>query len=136
MLSELLGRLPIRVELKGLTKDDFYRILTEPQNSLVKQHEALMATEGVRLVFTDEGLRRIAQAAEDANRDLENIGARRLFTIFERILEPYSFDAPEMARKARERGESEAVVTIGPEEVNRGVKDLIGKKLDLSKYVI
>ena len=96
LIPELQGRFPIRVELKALTKDDFVKILTEPKNALIKQYVALMSTEGVELEFTEDAIQEIAQIAEEVNEKTENIGARRLHTILERILEDYSFNAPDL----------------------------------------
>ena len=93
LLPELQGRLPIRVELRALTKDDFKRILTEPRASLIKQYVALMKTEGVELEFTDDGVDAIADIAVEVNSNVENIGARRLMTVMEKILDEISFDA-------------------------------------------
>ena len=87
MLAELQGRLPIRVELKGLTKHDLYRILTEPAHNMIRQQQALMATEGIDLVFTDAAVHEIASVAHEVNRTVDNIGARRLHTVLERIVE-------------------------------------------------
>ena len=98
MMAELQGRLPVRVELKGLVREDFYRILTQPEASMLHHQTALLETEGVRLRFEDEAVREIARIAEDVNRAVENIGARRLHTILERIVEDVSFDAPELVR--------------------------------------
>ncbi len=96
MIPELQGRFPLRVELQPLGKEEFLRILQEPDNALTKQYEALLATEQIRLSFTDDGLEEIAAFAEDTNTRTENIGARRLYTIMEKILADISFDAPEM----------------------------------------
>lgn len=98
LLPELQGRFPIRVELDNLTKEDFIRILTEPENSLTKQYTALMAEDGVFLNFTESGIDEIAQMAMTMNNSVENIGARRLHTLMEKVLEELSFDAPECAR--------------------------------------
>jgi ATP-dependent protease HslVU (ClpYQ) ATPase subunit len=92
-LPELQGRLPIRVELKALNKDDFRRILTEPEASLIKQYKALLATEGVNLEFTDDGIDALAGIAADINSSVENIGARRLHTVLERVLDEINFTA-------------------------------------------
>jgi ATP-dependent HslUV protease ATP-binding subunit HslU len=97
LLAELQGRLPIRVELKGLTEDDLYRILTEPVTNLVRQQTALLATEDFELEFTDDAIREVARIAFEVNRTVENIGARRLHTVLERIVEELSFEAPEKA---------------------------------------
>merc|ERR1719198_1793208 len=96
LLAELQGRLPIRVELKGLTEDDMHRILTEPVTSLIRQQIELMQTEDVELVFEDEAIREIARVATLVNNTRENIGARRLHTIIERIMEEFSFQSPDM----------------------------------------
>jgi ATP-dependent HslUV protease ATP-binding subunit HslU len=96
MIPELQGRFPLRVELQPLGKKEFLRILTEPDNALTKQYEALLATEKVTLSFTEDGLEEIAAFAEDTNLRTENIGARRLYTIMEKILAGISFDAPDM----------------------------------------
>ena len=95
LIPELQGRFPLRAELEALGRDEFYRILTEPDNALTRQYEALLATEGVRVEFADDGLREIAAFAEDVNARTENIGARRLHTIMEKILADISFDAPD-----------------------------------------
>ncbi len=100
LIPELQGRFPLRVELKSLTVDDFLRILTEPKSSLTKQYTALLETEGVRLEFTPEALREMAEFAFKVNEQTENIGARRLHTIMERVLEDVSFLAPDVARRA------------------------------------
>ena len=96
MLPELQGRLPIRVELQGLSEDDFYRILTEPEHNVVRQQQALIATEGVDLNFKDEAVKEVARVASECNRTVENIGARRLFSVMERIMDEHSFDAADM----------------------------------------
>jgi ATP-dependent HslUV protease ATP-binding subunit HslU len=126
MLAELQGRLPIRVELKGLTEDDLYRILTEPETNLIKQQQALLKTEGVELQFTDDAIRRIAHVAADVNNTVENIGARRLHTVIERIVEDVSFSAPEMAGQT---------VVIDVAKVNEKVTDFL-LKTDLSKFIL
>jgi ATP-dependent HslUV protease ATP-binding subunit HslU len=97
LIPELQGRFPLRVELQPLGSQEFYRILTEPDNSLQKQYAALLGTESVALHFTEDGLREIASFAEDTNARSENIGARRLYTILEKILADISFDAPDRA---------------------------------------
>src|SRR5690606_12210052 len=97
LLPELQGRLPIRVELKALTKDDFRAILTETEASLIKQYVALMATEGLALEFTEDAIDEIATIAVDLNATIENIGARRLQTVMERVLDEVSFTAPDRA---------------------------------------
>ena len=97
LIPEFQGRFPIRVELTPLTKDDFVRILTEPENALTRQYVALLATEGVRLCFTDEAIAEIARIAAEVNERTENIGARRLHTVLERLLDEVSFDAPDLS---------------------------------------
>ncbi len=98
LMPELQGRFPIRVELQGLTKDDFVRILTEPKGALTKQYEALLATEGVQLAFEPDAIDTLAEFAFEVNQTTQNIGARRLYTIMERLLEELSFEAPDMKR--------------------------------------
>ncbi|MES1201005.1 MAG: ATP-dependent protease ATPase subunit HslU [Pseudomonadota bacterium] len=126
LLPELQGRLPIRVELKALTREDFRRILTEPEASLVKQYEALLKTEGVTLAFTPDGIEAIAETAADVNAAIENIGARRLHTVMERLLDEVSFAAPDRS------GET---VTIDAAYVRKHVGDL-AKNTDLSRFIL
>lgn len=126
LIPELQGRLPIRVELKALTSDDFVRILTEPDASLTEQYQALMNTEGVQLEFTNEGIKRIAEVAWQVNEQTENIGARRLHTVMERLLETISFEA------ADKSGQS---VNVDVEYVNRYLQDLADDQ-DLSRYIL
>jgi ATP-dependent HslUV protease ATP-binding subunit HslU len=126
LIPELQGRFPIRVELQSLTMDDFVRILTEPKSSLVKQYTALLETEGVKLDFTKEALDEIAHFAFRVNESTENIGARRLHTIMERVLDELSFDAPE------KKGEH---VTIDAEYVRKMLTDIV-KDQDLSRYIL
>ncbi|KAL6756973.1 ATP-dependent hsl protease ATP-binding subunit hslU [Haematococcus lacustris] len=138
MLAELQGRLPIRVELKGLKADDFYRILTEPQHSMIQQQAALLATEGIALTFTEAALRAMADLAEAANRSLENIGARRLHTIIERVLAEVSFSAPDTVEQARRSGlEAPAMVQyeVDAPYVMSAVADLV-KNEELSRYIV
>ena len=126
LLPELQGRLPIRVELKALTEDDFRRILTEPEANLIRQYTALMGTEELTLVFTDDAIDAIARLAAEVNRTVENIGARRLQTVMERLLEDISFSASDRA------GES---VKINADYVRENVADL-AKDADLSKFIL
>ncbi len=126
LVPELQGRLPIRVELNALSVDDFVRILIEPNASLSEQYIALMATEGVTLEFTQDGIKRIAQTAFDVNERTENIGARRLHTIMERLLETLSFEAPDKT------GEK---IIIDEEYVKNNVSEL-SKNEDLSRYIL
>jgi ATP-dependent HslUV protease ATP-binding subunit HslU len=126
LLPELQGRLPIRVELQPLTREDFRRILTEPQGSLIKQYVALMATEGLTLVFTDDAVDALADVAVQVNSTVENIGARRLQTVMERVLDEISFDASDRA------GQS---VTIDAAYVKARIEDL-AKNADLSKFIL
>ena len=126
LLPELQGRLPIRVELNALTRDDFHRILTETEVSLIKQSIALMKTEEVDLVFTDDAIDAIADIAVEVNARLENIGARRLQTVIERVLDEISFAAPDKS------GEK---VTIDGDYVKKRVADL-AKDADLSRYIL
>jgi ATP-dependent HslUV protease ATP-binding subunit HslU len=126
LLPELQGRLPIRVELKSLTEDDFKRILTDTEASLIKQYVALIATEGVTLEFTADSIDAIADIAVSVNSTVENIGARRLQTVMERVLDDISFGAPDRS------GES---VTIDAEYVRSRVADL-AKNADLSRFIL
>ncbi|MEX0405672.1 ATP-dependent protease ATPase subunit HslU [Aquibium sp. LZ166] len=126
LLPELQGRLPIRVELRALEKEDFVRILTETEASLIKQYIALMKTEGVDLEFTEDAIDRLAQIAVDLNASVENIGARRLQTVMERVLDDISFDAPDR---------SGSKVLIDAEYVDRNVGDL-AKNTDLSRFIL
>jgi len=128
MLAELQGRLPIRVELKALTGEDMYRILTEPQHNMIRQHQALMATESVELEFTDGALRAIAQSAEAANRLLDNIGARRLHTVLERILADISFAAPERVEEARRDGRASCAYLVDEAMVAAVMEPLLRKQ--------
>jgi ATP-dependent HslUV protease ATP-binding subunit HslU len=126
LIPELQGRFPIRVELQSLTMEDFVRILTEPKSSLVKQYTALLETEGVKLEFTKEALDEIAHFAFRVNESTENIGARRLHTIMERVLDELSFDAPE------KKGQG---VTIDADYVRKMLIDIV-KDQDLSRYIL
>ncbi len=99
LIPELQGRFPIRVELDSLTKEDFVRILTEPENAITKQYQALLGTEGVEIIFTEDGIREIADVSYELNQRLENIGARRLYTVLEKVLEDVSFYAPDIPDK-------------------------------------
>lgn len=126
LLPELQGRLPIRVELDALTRDDLRRILVEPEASLIRQYQALMDAEGVTLEFEDAAIDRLADLAEAVNSSVENIGARRLQTVLERLLDEISFDAPE------KKGET---ITITPDYVNERVESLAGNA-DLSKFIL
>jgi ATP-dependent HslUV protease ATP-binding subunit HslU len=126
LIPELQGRLPIRVELSLLSVDDFEAILTSTQASLVKQYAALLATEGVTLVFTPEAIRRIAQIAFEVNERTENIGARRLATVMERLLDDVSFDAPKLSGQT---------VTLDAADVNRRLGELAANE-DLSRYIL
>ena len=126
LLPELQGRLPIRVELKALTEEDFVRILSDTRFSLTEQYRALIATEGVEVTFTDDGIRAIARIAAEVNGQIENIGARRLQTVMEKLLEDVSFDAEDR------QGES---VTVDAAYVEAQLAD-IARNTDLSKYVL
>ncbi len=126
LLPELQGRLPIRVELKALSIDDLQAILTEPEASLIRQYTALLGTEDVTLKFSDSAIREIASVAAEINQSVENIGARRLQTILEKLLEDISFTATDRAGQ---------IVTIGPEEVRNTVGSL-AKNADLNKFIL
>lgn len=126
MIPELQGRFPLRVELQALGKDEFLRILTEPDNALTKQYEALLDTEGILLRFNQDGLEEIASFAERINTETENIGARRLYTIIEKILADISFDAPDMPG---------AQLTITRDYVREHLAD-VAEDQDLSRYIL
>ena len=126
LLPELQGRLPIRVELRALTEDDFVRILTETDNALTRQYAALLATEAVDVTFTEDGIRALARIAAEVNRSIENIGARRLYTVMERVFEELSFAAPD-------RGGQAVVVDAAYVETNIGE---LSRSPDLSRYVL
>jgi ATP-dependent HslUV protease ATP-binding subunit HslU len=126
LLPELQGRLPIRVELRALSRDDFRRILTEPEASLIKQYVALMATESVTLEFADDAIDAIADIAVQVNGSVENIGARRLQTVMERVLDEVSFTAPDR------HGET---IKIDAAYVQKHIGDL-AKNTDLSRFIL
>ena len=126
LIPELQGRFPIRVELKSLQQEDFRRILTEPQNALLKQYKALLATEGIALDFADDAIERLAQLACDVNAQTENIGARRLHTILEKLLDDLSFEAPDMEEKE---------VTVDAAYVDKKLKDIVVNR-DLSQFIL
>lgn len=126
LIPELQGRFPIRVELSNLTLDDFVSILTEPKNALTKQYTALLQTEGISVEFSDEAVREIARIAVEVNQNTENIGARRLHTILERLLEDLSFEAPEITLEQ---------FVINPEYVREKLSDIVQNR-DLSQYIL
>ncbi|UKK99089.1 ATP-dependent protease ATPase subunit HslU [Brevibacillus brevis] len=126
LIPELQGRFPIRVELTSLRVEDFVRILTEPKNALLKQYVALLETEGVRVDFTPEAIQELARLAAEVNQSTDNIGARRLHTILEKLLEDLSFEAPEIHLE---------VVQITPDYVNQKLGTIAGNK-DLSQYIL
>jgi ATP-dependent HslUV protease ATP-binding subunit HslU len=126
LIPELQGRFPIRVELDSLTAEEFVRILKEPENSLTRQYTALLGADGVEVSFTDEGIQRIAEMADELNRSLENIGARRLHTIVEKLLEEISYEAPDVETNK---------VTVDEQYVNDHLKDIVEDR-DLSRYVL
>ena len=126
MLPELQGRLPIRVELDSLTKDDFKLILTEPENSLIKQYVGLLGTEKIDLVFEENGIEKIAELATEINQNIENIGARRLHTIMEKLLENISYNASDIGPKK---------FNIDEKYVEDHLEELI-KSQDLSKFIL
>jgi ATP-dependent HslUV protease ATP-binding subunit HslU len=126
LIPELQGRFPIRVELSPLSKEDFVRILTEPKGALVRQYQALLATEGLTIEFTPDGLDEIAEVAVQVNERTENIGARRLFTIMERLLEDISFEGP---------GWPDKRISITATYVRERLKDIV-KDQDLSRYIL
>jgi ATP-dependent HslUV protease ATP-binding subunit HslU len=126
LIPELQGRFPIRVELSPLSKEDFVRILTEPENAMIKQYQALLKVEGVELEFTREAIEEIAQMAYDLNQRLENIGARRLYTVLEKLLEEVSFNAPDIAPTK---------VVITPEYVREKLGEVISQE-ELAKFIL
>src|SRR5699024_6624949 len=126
LIPELQGRFPIRVELDKLSVDDFQKILNEPSNALLKQYETLLKTEGKNVVVTDEAINRIAEIAYEVNQETDNIGARRLHTILEKLLEDLSFEAPDINLEE---------VKITPEYVDQKL-DSIVKDKDLSQFIL
>ncbi len=126
LIPELQGRFPIRVELKSLNKRDFVRILTEPENALIKQYKALMATEGIKLEFTQDAIEELADIAVRLNERMENIGARRLYTVMEKLLEDLSFHAPDLTGRE---------ITIDVPYVRSRLEEII-KDEDLSRYIL
>jgi ATP-dependent HslUV protease ATP-binding subunit HslU len=126
LIPELQGRFPIRVNLDPLTRDDFKRILTEPKNSLVRQYVALIETEGVALEITDDAIEAVADFAYSVNRQAEDIGARRLHTVMEKLLDDISFNAPDMDEKH---------VVVDAEYVRKMLADIVQNE-DLSKYIL
>jgi len=126
LIPELQGRLPIRVEMQSLKEEDFVRILTEPKNALIKQYIALLDTEGVKLQFTEDAIQMIARFATSVNEQTENIGARRLHTILEKVLDELSFEAPDLKKKS---------VKVDAAYVNKQLADIV-KNQDLSRYIL
>jgi ATP-dependent HslUV protease ATP-binding subunit HslU len=126
LIPELQGRFPIRVELQPLTADDFVRILAEPDAALTRQYQALLATEGVRIEFADSGVRRLAEIAFHVNSEQENIGARRLHTVLERLLETISFEAAD-------RGGDTLTIDAAYVDAQLGA---LAKNQDLSRYIL
>jgi ATP-dependent HslUV protease ATP-binding subunit HslU len=126
LIPELQGRLPIRVEMQSLREEDFVRILTEPKNALIKQYIALLETEGVKLQFTEDAIQALARFATSVNEQTENIGARRLHTILEKVLDELSFEAPELKKKN---------VKIDAAYVSKQLADIV-KNQDLSRYIL
>jgi ATP-dependent HslUV protease ATP-binding subunit HslU len=126
LIPELQGRLPIRVEMQSLKEEDFVRILTEPKNALIKQYIALLETEGVKLQFTEDAIHALARFATSVNEQTENIGARRLHTILEKVLDELSFEAPDLKKKS---------VKIDAAYVSKQLADIV-KNQDLSRYIL
>lgn len=126
LIPELQGRFPIRVELTKLTVDDFYKILIEPDNALIKQYQALLITEGIEIEFSDDAIRKIAEVAYDVNQNTDNIGARRLHTILEKLLEDLSFEAPDITMEK---------ITITPQYVEEKLGP-ISRNKDLSQFIL
>ena len=129
LMPELQGRFPIRVELDALTRDDFVRILTEPSNALTKQQQALLKTEGIDVGFEPDAIDAMAELAAQANQQMENIGARRLMTIVERLFEQINFDAPDLA------ADGQTTLTIDAEHVRKTLADIVQNE-DLSRFVL
>ncbi len=126
LIPELQGRFPIRVELKSLTQADFIRILKEPKNALIKQYQALLDTEGIKLTFSEDALEEISSFAARVNESTENIGARRLHTILEKLLEDVSFDGPDLKKKT---------VKVDAVYVRKQLAEIV-KDQDLSRYIL
>ena len=126
LIPELQGRFPIRVELDSLTVGDFVRILTEPQNALIKQYVALLETEGIKLTFNDDAVQEIARFAAAVNESTENIGARRLHTIMEKLLDDISFEGPDLKKKT---------IRIDAAYVQKMLAEIV-KDQDLSRYIL
>jgi ATP-dependent HslUV protease ATP-binding subunit HslU len=126
LIPELQGRFPIRVELGSLSEADFVRILTEPKNALIKQYIALLDTEGLKLSFTEDAVAAIARYAARVNEQTENIGARRLHTILEKVLEEISFEAPELKKKT---------IKLDAPYIQKQLADIV-KDQDLSRYIL
>src|SRR5205809_2003856 len=126
LIPELQGRFPIRVELKSLTEQDFIRILKEPKNALIKQYQALLDTEGIKLTFTEDAIEELAAFAARVNESTENIGARRLHTILEKLLEVVSFEGPDLKKKN---------VKVDVAYVRKQLADIV-KDQDLSRYIL
>jgi len=126
MIPELQGRFPIRVELKSLGVQDFVRILQEPKNALIKQYTALLETEGLKITFTDDAIEALAHYAATVNEQTENIGARRLHTVMEKMLDEISFEAPELKKKT---------IEVDAAYVHRQLAEIV-KNQDLSRYIL
>ena len=126
LIPELQGRFPIRVELHSLTTEDFIRILTEPKSALVKQYTALLETEGIKLTFSDDALEEVAKFAAAVNEATENIGARRLHTIMEKLLDEISFEGPDLKKKT---------VRVDAAYVQKQLADIV-RNTDLSRYIL
>ena len=127
LIPELQGRFPIRVELNSLTEDDFFKILTTPENALIKQYKALLNTEGVNIEFSEDAIKEIAKTATEVNEEVENIGARRLHTILMALLEDILFDIPDRMKEKN--------ITIDKKLVEDKMKSIV-KNRDLSRYIL
>lgn len=127
MLAELQGRLPIRVELKGLTAEDLYKVLTEPKANLIVQQKALLKAEGIDLEFTEDAIRELAEQSAEMNKTVENIGARRLHTVIERVLEEISFEASEMEKGSK--------LTVDQDYVQDKLRNAL-KRADIKKFIL
>lgn len=136
MLAELQGRLPVRVELQPLTKEDLHRILTEPEANVLQQHISLLRADGINLQFTEEAVNELSNVATEINTNVDNIGARRLHTIMERVVDDISYTAPDLAEEWKQEGKQlPRPYKIDSPDIRNAVGDLL-KKSDLNRYVL
>lgn len=136
MLAELQGRLPVRVELQPLTSEDLHRILTEPEANVLKQHISLLQADGVELQFTEQAVNELARVASEINTNVDNIGARRLHTIMERVVDDIAYTAPDLAEDWKQQGNTlPRPYTVDSPDIRNAVSDLL-KRSDLNRYVL